>query len=129
MPIRSDFKVLVFNEHLGDKESDLDKPGYAWKHNSTSTLDWGMAAPVERGYLLIQTYDVGNSNHRIIINGIDLEGFDIPKQREYRWNTWMDIVEEGVMQGGTNSIRIARAEGGDNFVVGTVAIHWREETE
>ena len=128
MPLRSDFKVLVFNEHLGDKESDLNTE-WPWKGNSTSTLDWRMAEPKESGYLLIQTYDVGNSNHKIIINDTDLPEFDIPKQREYSWNTWMDIIEEGVMNSGSNSIRIVRAEGGDNFMVGTVVIHWREEIE
>lgn len=77
-------------------------------------------------YLIVTAYDVHNYGHRILINGQDLPGFDIPPAPG-RWQTWMSVVPIPLIQKGYNTIQIKRdTSTGDNFAIGTVAIHWRE---
>lgn len=90
--------------------------------------------PISTGYLLIQHFDVEVRGHQILINNRNLPGFDIPPHKDIneQWFTWMDIIPQGFMHQGKNSITIKRTncdkrpERCEGFRVGTVAIHWRE---
>jgi hypothetical protein len=84
------------------------------------------------GYVLVQAFDVENtagpqqSQHRILINGVDLPDFDIPVEGG-AWQTWMDHIPPGVLAVGNNTIRIIHGGAdADGFRVANVAIHWRE---
>ena len=84
------------------------------------------------GYVLVQAFDVENSagpqqsQHRILINGVDLPDFDFPVEGG-AWQTWMDHIPPGVLVAGDNNIRIMHnGADGDGFRVANVAIHWRE---
>ena len=83
----------------------------------------GNQAPVDDAYILITARDVSLSTHRIFINNQSLSGFDIPS--ESGWQTWMDNIPPGILQSGTNTLRIDRI-GNDNFTVRNVVVNWRE---
>jgi hypothetical protein len=79
------------------------------------------------GYLLITVRSVDSSSHRIIINGKDLLGWDIPLPpgNSDAWFTYTDQIEPGILQAGGNNLRITRS-GNDDFAVRDVIVHWRE---
>ena len=125
MALRADFEIINFSSHLGDKKSDIKAP-WATFHGDVSPVKNFFIGqrPVGAGYLLVQAYNVNNENHRILVNGIELGGFDIPT--ESGWQTWMDVIQVGVLKQGNNTIQIKRTTGGDNFIVANVTVHWRE---
>lgn len=127
MGLRADFEVVSFFEHLGDKKGDINTSA-AFVGDQTTVRNFYVGTrPSGSGYVTIQTYDVHNSGHRILINGVDLSSWDIPKaSKENRWSTWTDVIQSGVLKQGNNTIQIARAGGGDNFIVKAVIVHWRE---
>ena len=123
----ANFMVLTFDQHLGDDVSDLDAPGFAFVGNQTSVLNFNIAGvPIGAGYLIIQTLDVQNQGHRIVINGADLPGQDLVRTQENRWQDVMDAIPEGILRQGNNTIQIFRASGGDNILIGKAVLHWKE---
>ncbi len=114
--IHSDFQWVNFSTQFNDA-------------NQSETRHFQIDGnPVGHGYLLIQAFEVDlNPNHRIFINGQSLPSFDIPLEDNARWNLWMDHIPPGLLQSGDNLITIRRVGGVDNFFVGNVAIHWREQ--
>ncbi len=87
----------------------------------------GGQAVVDDGYLLITVRSVDSQNHRIVINGTDLSGFDIPLPpgNSDAWFTYMDRIQPNVLHGGTNHLQITRV-GNDDFVVKDIVVNWRE---
>ena len=128
--IRGDFRLIWFGEHLGDNASDLNVPWASFVGNQTSVRNFHIDnVPTGEAYLLVQTYDVHDSGHRIVINGVDLSGFDIPREAG-GWQTWMDAINSSLLIQGNNTIQIRRnTASGDNFVVGNVAVHYREHED
>jgi len=127
MALRSDFRLVVFNEHLGDKAGDI-KAGWAnFVGNQTTIRNFYIDGyPTNEAYLILQAYDIHKSGHKILINGQDLGGFDIPPDPG-KWQTWMDRIDTTKLKKGNNTIQIVRdASTGDNFIVCMVIIHWRE---
>jgi hypothetical protein len=124
---RADFAVIMLNEHLGDNAGDLLVPWATFVGDATTVKNFTVdGTPTGTGYLLIQTYDVQSESHRIVINGKELADTDIRSHpAENTWQTWMDVIEPGVLKTGNNTIQIRRAPGGDNFVISHVAINWR----
>jgi hypothetical protein len=96
--------------------------------NQTTVRNFSIGQPpYGSGYITLQLYDVHSSGHHIKINGVELGGFDIPRHpAENRWQTWTDVIEGGVLKQGNNTVQITRASGGDNFIVASVIIGWRE---
>jgi hypothetical protein len=127
MALRSDFRLITFNKHLGNNEGDIDAPSFQFLGNQASKTFTVEGRPTGSGYLIVNTFDVDNAGHRVQINGKNLGGFDLPKKAaNNRWQTRMDPIERGILQQGTNTIVIKRASGGDNFLIGNVVVHWRE---
>lgn len=127
MAITTDFEVITFNAHLGDRRGDVDVPGTTFYGDLSPEKSFYIRdRPVGDAYLLLQAYDVDHETHRILINGSDLGGVDI--RRDGNWQTWMDVIEAGVLRQGNNTIQFRRAPGGDNFVIMSVAIHWKESS-
>lgn len=130
MGLRSDFTYLRFNEHLGDKAGDLKMTEVptTWVGGQTSLKNFTAEGPVLPGYayLMVTAYDVQSYGHRVVINGLDLNGFDIPPCPG-RWQTWMDLIDTAFIAPGNNTFQIIKKTGStDNFIIGTVVIHWRE---
>ncbi|KUL43769.1 hypothetical protein ADL12_06775 [Streptomyces regalis] len=82
---------------------------------------------------MIQVFGVDYQTHRILVNGEDLRQFDIASQQPGRpvWETWLDPIEEGILRRGRNTIQILHGSTPqtDNFIVGNVVVHWREEVD
>jgi hypothetical protein len=122
----SSFAVISFDEHLGDNVADLTSPGFTFTGNQTSVRNFNISGiPVGTGYLIAQTFDVQNKGHRIMVNGADLPGQDLVRTSANRWQDVMDIIPEGFLRQGNNTIQILRASG-DNILIGKVAINWLE---
>jgi hypothetical protein len=122
----ADFTLISFNEHLGDNAGDLDVNETFVGNESTVRTFTIAGTPTGTAYLVLTVYEVGDSDHRIVINGKDLGSFDIPRApAEDRWQTYMDRIESGVLRSGTNTIQLIRDSGGDNFVVRDVVVQWR----
>ena len=122
------FSVVVFNEHLGDDAGTFNVPGITFVGNQTSIKNFSVpGVPTDVGYLIIQVFDVQNQGHRIQVNGRDLPSADIVRTRENEWQDVMDLIPAGFLRQGDNRIRIQRASGGDDIVVGAAVIHWKEQ--
>ena len=125
----ANFAVVNFNEHLGNSVDDLNAPGFTFTGNQTSARNFNISgAPIGTGYLIVQTLDVQNEGHRILINGGDLPGQDLVRTQVNRWQDVMDTIPEGFLRQGNNSIQIIRASGGDNILIGAMVIHWQEQS-
>jgi hypothetical protein len=126
MPVGSDFTIIPFSEHLGPNESDLEASWATFVGNQTSVKTFNIDNPPQgEAYLLIQTLHVGVFSHRIFINGVGLNGYNLPAHEG--WSTWMVPIQEGVLLHGANTLQIMRDDGSDDsFVVGNVVVHWRE---
>lgn len=80
---------------------------------------------VDDAYLLIQAQNISSDFHRISINGEPLPGIDLPKRDG--WQTWMDRIPPGLLNFGTNTIRITRIiPSDDQFYINGVVVNWRE---
>ena len=112
---RSDFMWVNF-----DEEFNTDTPAATRTFNVEGS-------PISTGFLLIQYFDVENSDHRILINDRDLPSFDIPahKNANEQWFTWMDRIPPGFLRQGENRITIRRTST-ERIGIANVAIHWRE---
>ena len=124
--VRADFNFFTINAHLGDKVGDLNVPWATFYGNQTPVMYFHIeGVPTDDAYLLMQAFDVHSGGHRVLINGQDLSGFDIPPEPN-GWQTWMDAIDRSLLHQGINTLQIKRASGGDNFVIANVAVHWRE---
>lgn len=114
---RSDFTWINFDFQFNAGNTETTR---------TFTIE-GNPLNTGNGYLLIQAFDVEQSNHRILINGQDLPSFDLPQQAEGSiWTTWMDRVPQSLLNQGQNRITIRRV-GSENFFVANVVVQWREQ--
>lgn len=125
---RADYEVIPFWEHLGDKAGDISTPARFVGDQTTERNFYVGQRPVGLGYITLQLFDVHDSGHHIKINGQELGGTDIRKHGvSDHWFTWTDIIESGILRQGNNTIQIVRTGGGDNFIVDSVIVNWREE--
>lgn len=125
-PHRANYALVEFGEHLGDNESMLDIEWAEFVGNRTSKREFVVpTTEATDAYLELQAYEVDSFGHDILINGDPVSGFDIPPAPG--WQYWMDAITGPVLADGENTIQIRRdEESDDNFVVGTVIVHWRE---
>ena len=127
---RANYALLAVQEHLGDSADGLDVSWaeFVGNHRSSEFEFTVPQGPVTDPYLELQVFDVSAYDHGILVNGDALTGFDIPSGAG--WQFWMDPITGANLVEGTNTLRFARdASTGDDFVIGTVTIHWREPVE
>ncbi|MEM9091988.1 MAG: hypothetical protein AAGC93_25040, partial [Cyanobacteria bacterium P01_F01_bin.53] len=114
--VKSDFNWVTINQTFDDA-------------NPTVTVSFpieGTDDVIDDGYLLIQARDVDDSNHDIYINNRRLPGEDIlPYGPGY--GVSIHPIPPTFLDKGTNTIRIDRIGGSDDFYVSAVAVNWREE--
>ncbi len=111
---RSDFNWIPINQTFNNS-------------NQSFTINFpieGNLNPVDDGYLLITAHNVSHQSHHILINNVQLSGWDIPIHNP-GWQTWMDRIQPGVLHTGTNSLTITRGSN-DDFTVKDAVVHWRE---
>lgn len=114
----SDFVFLSIDETLDGAIGDATAV-------KEFTID---GTPLGHGYILIQTFDVQEAGHRIVINGKDLTGMDFPTHPTGNvWQTWMDRIPAGILKQGKNTLQIHKQAGTDAFRVQGASINWRVE--
>jgi len=126
---RANYALCDFQEHLGEDPDALGVPWaeFAGDESSERTFQVPTDAATDP-YLEIQAYGVESYGHEIEVNGQPLPGFDLPPVDG--WQYWMNTIRQEVFREGTNTLRIRRnADALDEFVVGTVTVHWREPVD
>lgn len=124
---KANFDIVVFNEHIGDKEEVLEAQWYPFVGGKTTVKRFNIpGVPKGLGYIMLQVYDVQSMDHKIFINGENLSGVDIIRTRERRWQDVTDIIPEGLLKKGENTIHIECSDTGDNILIGAAMIHWKE---
>lgn len=83
----------------------------------------GTKDPIDDAYLLITAHGVTFQTHKILINDVELPGFDMPLVDG--WQTWMDHIQPNLLQKGMNSVTVVRV-GNDDFSTKDMVVHWRE---
>lgn len=127
---RADFEVISFWEYLGPNDSGLNTSARFVGNQSSKKQFIIGEKPAGRGYISLQLYDVSSSNHSIKINDKYLDGNSIRQHPVSKaWLLWIDVIEEGVLVKGQNTLQIIRGQGDDSFVVDQVIVHWREIEE
>lgn len=137
---KADFRIIHFQEHLGEHEgahddavTDLDVNPFTFKEKHSSIKTFDVGTDPREGYILMQTYDVDFSYHRILINGNDLpSNFDIVAQVEVGvhearyWRIWYTTIPNGFLVEGENTIQIIAGDD-DDFLINDVIINFREK--
>ena len=124
---KADFDVIIFNEHIGDREEVLEAMWYPFVGDQTGIRSFNVpGVPKGLGYIILQVFDVQSMDHKIFINGENLSGVDIIKTRESRWQDVTDVIPEGILKQGKNTIQIKCSDSGDNILIGAAMIHWKE---
>lgn len=118
--------MIRVGEHLGDRVHDLHVPWAKYVGNQTTVKTFNVdATPIGDAYMLVQALGVSQFTHKVMINGGEIGGFNLPPSND--WQTWMIIINERFLKRGANTIQIIRdASTTDDFVIGAVVIHWRE---
>lgn len=127
---RANYALLSFQEHLGESSDGLDVPWAEFVGNRRSSEQEFTvpAGPVSEPYLECQMFDVGEYGHEIVVNGDKLTGFDIPPASG--WQYWMDTITGAELEADENTVRFVRdTSTDDDFVVGSVVVHWKEPIE
>lgn len=126
---RANYALVSIQEHLGPDSEGLDVPWAEFAGDSTDTYTFDVPTDDPREpYVEMQVYEVGTYDHELVVNGEPLSGFDAPAGEG--WQYWMDTVMRTKLEKGTNTLEFRRdADSADNFVVGTVVVHWKEPVE
>jgi hypothetical protein len=126
---RANYALIDIREHLGADKEALDVPWAEFVGDETTEYSFTVPSEdVTDAYVELQAYDVGAYGHEIVVNGDRLSGFDVPPNEG--WQYWMDSVTGAHLVEGENTIHVARdVDTRDEFVVGTVTVHWREPVE
>lgn len=125
----ANYAMISLQEHLGPDRDGLDVPWATFSGDKSDrhTFEVSTDEPAEP-YVQMQAYDVASYDHELLINDEPLSGFDIPEKNG--WQYWMDTVTAERLQEGENTLQFRRdTESGDNFVVGTVTVNWKEPVE
>lgn len=124
---KANFDIVIFNEQIGGKKEEIKAPFYSLTGDQTTQKNFNVpGVPTGHGYIILQVYDVQNKGHKIIINGKDLPGEDIIRTRENEWQDVTDVIPEGTLVQGNNTIQIKGASSDDNIMIGAVMINWKE---
>lgn len=127
--MRANYALINVQEHLGVDADALSVPWAEFVGNRSTEYTFTVPnGPVVDPYIEFQIFDIGAYGHEILVNGDALSGFDIPPASG--WQYWMDTVTGANIVEGQNTLRFARdSSTDDDFVVGSVTVHWREPTD
>jgi hypothetical protein len=121
---KGNFAVVIFNEHLGEPQ-EWWPAGYTAVGNKTSIKKFKVPGlPVDTGYLITKVYDVQSTDHRIMINGINVAAIDATQSLS--WQDGVDVIPMGILKHGDNTVQIIKANGEASLRVKHMIIHWKE---
>lgn len=128
MPVRADFKIVRFYEHLGDNLNDLSasqRGSTEWQGDESTEKIFNIdGTPTDDAYVIIGTCDVVGWKHKVLING-NTAGNLVPGKG---WQTQMlQVKNTAKLKKGDNTIQVVRDKTKtDNFLIDRAVIHWRE---
>jgi hypothetical protein len=129
MSARADFKVLTFNEHLGDDQDDINTDfTFTGQRSSKKVFEINQDPFAADGYVEYQVSHVDELAHEILINDQPLPAVDVFRTGQAtntRVQTHTDVIPASLFRKGSNTIQFER-QGGDNFLIHHVIVHWRE---
>jgi hypothetical protein len=129
MSARADFQVFTFNEHLGDDQSDIDTDfTFRGEFSSKKTFHINQTPFQVDGFVQYHVSHVDELGHEILINDVPLPAVDVFRtgQGEHTGHqAHMDVIPASCLRKGPNTIQFQR-KGGDDFLIHTVVVHWRE---
>lgn len=108
MPIRSDFQIFAFNEHLGDNPSDINTDFEFKGRRSSEKVFTIERRPFRSGFVQNQVTHVDNLSHQIPINDDSLPGVDVRRTGQGQntgWQTHTSIIPASSLQRGRDTIR------------------------
>lgn len=127
---RGDFVVLHFMRHLAVAESGLAAPfakAFPFAGRTAEKEFHVDETPTGPGYVTLQFFDFVPSKHLVRINGRELPQWDVPEQKlDSTWFTWTEVIPQGFLQKGRNTITIRCTDEKDRFLVRDVIVHWHE---
>jgi hypothetical protein len=119
---RADLAIVSFHEHLGTE--DVSFAGTARVGDLSSEQEFVVdGVPFGRGYLVMQLAFAQEANPAVLINGTRVDG----EAAAHAVATGMVVFPDGVLKRGPNTIQIQRIDGGEDFAIYDVVIHWREK--
>ncbi|GAA6142620.1 hypothetical protein [Hydrogenophaga sp. 5NK40-0174] len=124
---RSDFNLIMINEHLGDNEADLNTDFPFMGSHSTKKRFRIEGRPVDDAYVLFNHTQVNSLSHTILINDTELPFLPI-MDADDKPVTQMARINPGTLVQGTNTFQVVR-RGGDNFIFYFAVVNWRESTQ
>jgi hypothetical protein len=117
---RADFAIVSFQEHLGDGKEEAVFEGLAFVGVRSSEKEFAIeGVPFGRGYIALQLAFVEEPRPEVFLNG--------ERVGASSYQHGVTIFGENLLKRGTNTIQIGRADGGDDFAIHDVVIHWREK--
>jgi hypothetical protein len=132
MATKTNFKTIIFNQHLGDDSDDLPTfSGMSFVGDQTTLVNFNIEnTPIEKGYLLLHLWDLEEQSESIELNGVNVfEGKHTGHQLgSHKASIFLLPIEESILKQGNNTLQIKRdSSKGDNFHIYTVVVNWKEE--
>ena len=129
----SSFVIVPIHQHLGDNKSDISAPSYPYRGDVSDRYTFTInTTPVGQGYLLAQVFGSSFQGHMITINGQNVTDFNgnFGATGKRNWGTLTAIVDDNVLNQGTNTIQIQRnSDSTDNFLIDNIIINWQQQQQ
>ena len=123
---RSDFNLILINEHLGDNQGDINTDFPFVGSQSTRKNFRIEGEPIDDAYVLFNHTQVNSFSHKILINNQELPFLEIMDAND-KPVTQMARINPGTLIQGTNSFQVVLG-GSDNFIFYFAVVNWRERT-
>lgn len=122
------FAIVKFFQQVGNPANKIEAPWAQFTGRKSLVETFFVTGTPQPGaYLLLQLYNVTDSGHGILINGQVIQDVDIPPLIPNAWGIWVDVFSAPLLTTGPNTIQIVGGDRmTDNFIVGSVAIHWMQ---
>jgi hypothetical protein len=129
MSARADFQVFQVNEHLGDNEDDINTDfDFMGQRSSKMTFHINQSLFAVDGYVSYKVSHVDELAHEILINDVLLPAVYVSRTGHGEHTgiqTHTHVIPARFLKTGENTIQFER-NGGDNFLIHHVIVHWRE---
>lgn len=125
---QASFAAVKFFQQLGNPINKIDASWAEFTGRKSLVETFYVdGTPQPGAYILLQLYNVTDSGHGILINGQVIQNVDIPPLLPSAWAIWMDVFSAPLLKTGPNTIQIVGGDHmTDNFIIGSVVIHWMQ---
>jgi hypothetical protein len=124
---RSDFNLILINEHLGDNQNDINTD-FPFAGSQSTVKNFRIEGePIDDAYVLFNHTQVNSFSHSILINNEELPFIEI-MDADDKPVTQMARIKPGTLIKGNNTFQV-KLGGTDNFIFYFAVVNWREKTE